>query len=78
MTNITGEHHRAFRALTSDENDNFALFSCFAGNAPTAAIVAVNPCAPAQEGGEPAFEIRPLIVSITDVMVVTDHDGRAA
>ena len=78
MTNITEENRRAFQALANGEHDNFALFSCFVGNAPAAAIVAVNACPPAEEGGEPEFEIRPLFVSITDDMVVTDHDGRTA
>ena len=78
MTNITGEHRRAFQALTSGEHDNVALFSCFVSNAPAAAIVAVNPCPPAEEGGEHEFEIRPLFVSITDDMVLIGHDSRAA
>ena len=43
MINITEELRRAFQALTSGEHDNFALFSCFVGNAPASAIVAVNP-----------------------------------
>ena len=42
-TNITEEHRRAFAALASGEHDNFALFSCFCGGSPAAAIVAVNP-----------------------------------
>ena len=37
-TNITEEHRRAFAALASGEHDNFALFSCFCGGSPAAAI----------------------------------------
>ena len=77
-TNITEEYRRAFAALASGEHDNFALFSCFCGGSPAAAIVAVNPRPPAEEGGEPEYELRPLFVSITDDMVLTDHDGREA
>ena len=77
-TNITEEHRRAFAALASGEHDNFALFSCFCGGSPAAAIVAVNPRPPAEEGGEPEIELRPLFVSITDDMVLTDHEGREA
>ena len=77
-TNITEEHRRAFAALASGEHDNFALFSCFCGGSPAAAIVAVNPRPPAEEGSEPEYELRPLFVSITDDMVLTDHDGHQA
>ena len=77
-TNITEEHRRAFAALASGEHDNFALFSCFCGGSPAAAIVAVNPRPPAEEDGEPEIELRPLFVSITDDMVLTDHEGHEA
>ena len=50
MTHITDEHRRAFEALTSGTHDNFALFSCFVGGSPAAAIVAVNRCPPAEQG----------------------------
>lgn len=50
---------------------NFALFSCFVNGAPAAAIVAIN-----QDGGE--YAITPLFVSVTDGMVLTDHDGQPA
>lgn len=68
-TNITAEHRAAFEALTSGEFSNFALFSCFVNGAPAAAITAVN----YQDGG--AYVITPLFVSITDGMVLTDHEG---
>ena len=42
MTNITAQHRAAFAALTSGDYGNFALFSCFIGGEPAAAIVAVN------------------------------------
>lgn len=68
-TNITDEHRTTFEALTFGAYDNFALFSCFVAGEPAAAIVAVN-----HEGGE--YTIRPLFVTITPNMVLTDHDGR--
>ena len=79
-TNITEEHHRVFEALTSGEHDNFALFSCFLGTEPAAAIVAVNRCPPAEEGGEPEYEyvISPIFVGIVPGMKLTDHDRREA
>ena len=72
MTHITDEHRRAFEALTSGTHDNFALFSCFVGGSPAAAIVAVNRCPPAEQGAEPEY------VSVTPDMKLTDHDGREA
>ncbi|MFW6027476.1 MAG: hypothetical protein ACOC91_01580 [bacterium] len=68
MTNITKHHRAAFEALTSGRFENFALFSCFVDGDPATAIVAVN-----HDGDD--YCITPLFVSITDSMVVTDHDG---
>ena len=45
---------------------------------PAAAIAAVTVCPPTEEGGKPEYVISPLFVSITDDMVLTDHDGRRA
>lgn len=73
-TNIRPEHISAFEALTSGEHDNFALFSCFLDGKPAVAIVAVN--RPEDASGE--YEITPLFVSITENMVLTDHEGVAA
>lgn len=73
-TNIRPEHISAFEALTSGEHDNFALFSCFLNGAPAVAIVVVTP--PEEESSE--FQITPLFVSVTDTMVLTDHDGVVA
>ncbi|APZ55364.1 hypothetical protein [Salipiger abyssi] len=70
-TNIRPEHVSAFEALTSGEHSNFALFSCFIGGQPAAAIVAVTP--PAGEDGE--YRITPLFVSVTEDMALTDHAG---
>lgn len=70
-THITDQHRAAFDALTSGEYDNFALFSCFVDGQPAVAIVAVN-----RDG--PDYDIQPLFVSITDQMVLTDHDDVAA
>ena len=67
-SNIRPEHVSAFEALTSGEHSNFALFSCFTGGEPAAAIVAVTP-----EGDD--YQITPLFVSVTNDMVLTDHDG---
>ena len=69
-THITPEHRRAFKALTSGECENFALFSCTVNGAPASAIVAV--CA---DGGE--RHIHPLFVSVTPDMHLADHDGQA-
>ena len=78
MTNITEEHRRAFEALTSGTHENFALFSCFVAGSPAAAIVAVDPSPPVEDGGESEYLISPLFVSVTPDMKLTDHDGREA
>jgi hypothetical protein len=70
-TNIRPDHISAFEALTSGDFSNFALFSCFIGGEPAAAIVAVTP--PECEGDD--YQITPLFVSVTDDMVLTDHAG---
>tara|TARA_R100000935_G_scaffold58898_1_gene99270 strand:- start:87 stop:317 length:231 start_codon:yes stop_codon:yes gene_type:complete len=67
-THITQNHVSAFEALTSGEYTNFALFSCHVNGQPAAAIVAVTP-----DGDE--FQITPLFVSVTDDMILSDHDG---
>lgn len=68
-TNITAEHQSAFEALTSGHYENFALFSCFVDGAPASAIVTVH------RHGED-YLIRPLFVSVTGDMTITDHHGR--
>ena len=68
-TNISDMHRGAFEALTSGEYSNFALFSCFVDGEPAVAIGAVN-----RSGEE--YTISPLFVSVTDHMILTDHDGR--
>ncbi len=73
-TNIRNDHVSAFEALTSGQYENFALFSCFVNGAPASAIVAVT--RPADENGE--VVITPLFVSVTETMVVTDHDETPA
>ena len=70
-TNITAEHRAAFDALTSGCFENFALFSCYVGGEPAAAIVAVN-----RDGDD--YTITPLFVAVTPSMVLTDHDGQSA
>ncbi len=70
-TNIRPEHISAFEALTSGDFSNFALFSCFIGGQPAAAIVALTP--PEREGDD--YQITPLVVSVTDDVVLTDHAG---
>lgn len=73
-TSIRPDHVSAYQALTSGEHGNFALFSCFLNGEPAAAIVAVMPpdCEPDE------YQIKPLFVSVTDAMVLTDHDGTEA
>jgi len=68
-TNITQAHREAFEALRDSAFENFALFSCFVDGKPAAAIVAIN-----QAGGD--YCITPLFVSVTDEMVLVDHDGQ--
>ena len=70
-TNITPDHCAAFEALTSGDYANFALFSCFVNGEPAAAIVVVN------RGGD-GYLIKPLFVSITPSITLTDHDGKPA
>ncbi len=73
-TNIRKDHVSAFDALTSGHYENLALFSCFVIGAPAPAIVAVTPLT--DKGGE--YVITPLFVSVTETMVVTNHDGTPA
>lgn len=77
-TNITPHHRRNFQALTSGEYRNFALFSSFIDGSPGAAIVAVNRCPWIEEGAEPDYMVRPLVVSVPSTMMITDHDGPKA
>ena len=77
-TNITEEHKRVFEALKRGEYRNFALFSCFVNGEPAVAIAAVLPAPPEVPDDEPGSLIRPLFVSVTPTMRLTDHDGRAA
>ena len=77
-SNITAEHRHVFQALTSGDYKNFALFSCFVGNEPAAAIVAVNQCSSAEDGGQPEFNIQPPFVSVTSAMIIAVHDGTEA
>ncbi len=73
-TNIRPEHISAFEALTSGQFDNFALFSCFLGEEPVVAIVAIAP----RQNENDDYQITPLFVSVTDAMVLTDYEGTAA
>ena len=67
-TNILPSHQKVYKALTSGDYQNFALFSCFIDGRPGCAIVAVN-----RDGEE--FDIVPLFVSVTPGMSLSDHDG---
>lgn len=69
MTNITASHREAFEALRDGSFQNFALFSCFVNGQPASAIVEI-----VENAGE--YEVTPLFVSVTDAMILTDHDGR--
>ena len=74
-TNISEEHRRAFEALTSGSYENLALFSCFVNNEPASAIVSIQP--PGVDG-EDEYVIRPLFVSVTSQMILSDHEERKA
>ena len=78
MTNITEQHRQAFQALESGRYGNFALFSCHVDGAPATAIVTVDECLPAEDGGELEYQITPVFISVTEGMVLTDHEGREA
>jgi len=67
MTNITTAHREAFEALRDASFENFALFSCFVNGQPASAIVAIT-----EDRGE--YLIKPLFVTVTDAMVLTDHE----
>jgi hypothetical protein len=73
QTNITPAHREMFNAIISGDYNNFALFSCLVNGEPAAAIVAVN-----RDETSGDFLIEPIFVSITDSMILTDHDGRPA
>ena len=81
-TNITGEHRRAFEALTSGKVDNFCLFSCTANGHPAAAIAAAIAAVTVQPSsdrtGEDEYLIAPLFVSVGPGITLLDHDGREA
>jgi hypothetical protein len=68
-TNITDRHRQAFEAITSGQYGNFALFSCFVNGTPAAAVVSIT-----QDGD--TRNVTPLFISVTDDMVLTDHEGR--
>lgn len=68
-TNITKAHREAFEALRDSSYTNFALFSCFVNGEPSVAIVAIH-----EDGAN--YDIRPLFVSVTAGMTLTDHDGQ--
>ena len=75
-TNITDERKRSFETLKSGEYGNFALFSCFVNGEPAVAIATVLPTPPEIPGDEPGSLVRPLFVSVTPAMRLTDHDPR--
>ena len=70
-TNISPDHISAFEALTSGRFANFALFSCFVNGTPAAAIVSVT----RTDDPNSEVQITPLFVSVTEAMMVTDHEG---
>jgi hypothetical protein len=74
-TNITTADRDAFDALVSGEYENFCLFSCFVNGQPASAICALDE----EQGGESdeCLMVR-LFVSITDDMIITDHEGKVA
>ena len=70
-THISPDHISAFEALTSGRFANFALFSCFVDGTPAAAIVSVT----RTDDPNSEVQITPLFVSVTEAMMVTDHEG---
>ena len=70
-THISPDHISAFEALTSGRFANFALFSCFVNGTPAAAIVSVT----RTDDPNSEVQITPLFVSVTEAMMVTDHEG---
>jgi hypothetical protein len=70
-TNITAEHRAVFEMLISGDYASFALFSCFVNGEPASAIAAVH-----RDGDQ--YVIRPLFVSVTPSLMLTDHDGQSA
>jgi hypothetical protein len=68
-------NREAFDALVSGEHKNFRLFSCFVNGEPASAICAID-----DEQGNDSDEcnVVPLCVSITDDMIITDHEGKVA
>jgi hypothetical protein len=73
-TNITTADREAFDALVSGEYENFCLFSCFVNGKPASAICAIDE----EDQKEDEYLITPLFVSITDDMIITDHEGKVA
>ena len=70
-TNITEGHKALFSDLTSGESNCFCLLSCFVNGKPAAAICTVYKT----DDDDDAVEIIPYFVSITNQMVLTDHEG---
>lgn len=68
-TNITENDQNTFTAIK--HASNIALYSCFVNGKPAVAIVSVN-------GSGENVRITPLYVSITDDMVITNHEGEVA
>jgi hypothetical protein len=71
-TNTTTADREAFDALVSGEYENFCLFSCFVNGKPASAICAID-----EDGcDEGEMNVTPLFVTVTDDMIITDHEGR--
>ena len=68
ITHITDRQQELFKALTSGEYNNFALFSCFVNGEPTVAIVTVD------QSGD-MFKVIPHLIFPTPSMVLTNRDG---
>lgn len=68
-THITPELQTIFEGLRDPRYTNFALFSCFVNGDPAVASVAIN------TENSTKVTITPLFVSVTDAMVLTDHNG---
>lgn len=71
-TNITQEMADLFEAIRDPSYTNFGLISCFMNGEAAVAIGAFY------KHPDGTTEIKPLFVSLTPSMVLTDHDGQKA
>ena len=71
ITHITDEHRQVMDSLTSTNGEGFCLVSCFCNDVPSVAVCAL------MEGEGDDIDLHPILIFITDNMVITDHEGVA-